>query len=250
MKEPADPKDLPQAGRAPSRFGDISPGPSPLSPSVPSSDDSSRPLLPSGPEYFVSSVAALLAVVVMLGGAAFYILNVLHQRSPSTIVPQLAKNHLDALSANNYAYAYLMLTRASRIHCTLEEFRLLSDTPQWSWSNLSVVSIEPDAVVMEYDLTPLGRRPVRTSLIFAYDHGRWARPYNRPALLHAQEALARGDAEVALMSALQAIRLDPRDPAARASLCAADRALKLVDRAESDCRVVDELARRYPSSKR
>lgn len=232
---------LPKAGRRAYDIGQAPPPPD----EAPRYKPPKPLLLPAGPEYFVASVAALFAVVIMLGGAAVFTLNVLHAQSPSSVVPEQARLYLDALSTGDYAAAYPYITRAARVQFPLEEFRAHAESARWTWSTLAVDAMEPDAAVLSYEIRRPGQPPRRAGLIFIEDHGRWAVPYNLPALSRGRAHLERGEREVAVMRAEQAVQLDPRDPAAWQLLCDAERSLKLGEAAR-DCAVAQEMARRYP----
>jgi hypothetical protein len=207
----------------------------------------SRPFLPSGMAYFAKSVLAILFMLVMVGGAVFGLLLLRRQTSADVVVPKLARQYLESLQSNDYATAYNMLTEAARASCSLDEFRLLRDTTPWTWSNLSTAKIEPGAVVLQYDLSVENRPTIRDTLVFVNENGRWARPYNWPVLLKAEQAFERNDPDMALMQAGEAVRLDPRDPMARGYLCESVFFRRLTSRIESECRTALDLADRYPS---
>jgi len=244
---------LPQAGRSGTRLGeavDVRP-PLPSDAGEPGRPRAPRPvpapLLPNGPLYLLKSIVALTVMIGALLAAGAFIITVLHEGSPSVVVPQVAKQYLDALSSGDYATAYTMLTDAARVNCSLDEFRMLRDTTPWTWSNLRVDKVEPGAVVLAYDLSAKGRPTVRDSIVFVDDNGRWARPYDWPALLRAEQAFDLKDPDLMLTRAEEAVQLDPRDPMARGYLCEAAYFRKLADKAVEECRVALDLAQRYPT---
>ena len=246
---------LPQAGRtgqsfdAPEPKAEPAPAPAPR----PSAERPARgvpmdrPYLPGGAAYFAKSVLAILAMIAMGAAAVMVLLLARRQRSADVLVPRMAQQYLDSLASNDYATAYNMLTAGSRANCTLDEFRLLRDTTPWTWSNLALSKIEPDAVVMQYDLAVTGRPPIRDTLVFVNENGKWARPYNWPVLAKAEEAFERNDPDLAILKAQQAVELDPRDPMARGYLCESVYFRRVTDRVEAACKSALDLAARYPS---
>jgi hypothetical protein len=251
---PSEGMNLPQAGRSGQNFEAAEPPRVEAPPKKPAAEKPeprrvpmNRPYLPGGIAYFAKSVLAILAMIAMGGGALLGLLLVRRAQSADVLVPKLAKHYLESLVDNDYATAYDMLTAGARSNCTLDEFRLLRDTTPWSWSNLTMAKIEPDAVIMQYDLNVQGRLPIRDTLVFVHENHRWARPYNWPVLAKAEEAFERNDPDLAIMKANEAVRLDPRDPMARGYLCESVYFRKLTDRVEPACRTALELAQRYPS---
>lgn len=248
---PVDVANLPQAGRSGQRFEETAePRAAPITSSRPPRVERRAvpsPLLPSGPAYFIRSVLALVVMIAILLGAGAFVITALHENSPSVVVPQLAERYLNALSSGDYATAYSMLTDAARVNCSMDEFRLLRDTTPWTWANLSAAQVEPGAVVLNYDLSVKGRPTVRDSIVFVDDRGRWARPYDWPALLRAEQAFDLRDPDLAFTRAQEAVQLDPRDPMARGYLCEAAYFKKLGQPAIDECRVALELAQRYPT---
>lgn len=248
---PVDAASLPQAGRSGQQFTEQAEARAPLPAETRPPETRRRPvpspLLPNGPLYFLKSVLALVFMFAVLLAAGAFIVTTLHSGSPSVVVPQLAERYLNALSSGDYATAYSMLTDAARVNCSLDEFRLLRDTTPWTWSNLSAAQVEPGAVVLGYDLSVKGRPTVRDSIVFVDDHGRWARPYDWPALLRAEQAFDLRDPDLALTRAQEAVQLDPRDPMARGYLCEAAYFRKLGQQAVDECRTALALAERYPS---
>ena len=204
---------------------------------------------PGGLDYFLSSVIALLAVVVMGVLSVLYVINLLHKDSPSSVVPRLAGLYLNALAVNDYGTAYPMLSETSRLHCSSLEFSRLGDPSPWSWANLRLVLLEPDLAIVEYDRLSAQKRPSRRTLLFVREGGKWMIPFDDPALSRARQALTMGQSELALVEAQQAFAVDAHDAQALATVCAAERGLKLAQ-AEADCRAADDTAKRYPRSPR
>lgn len=240
---------LPQAGRATHGF-EAPAGMAP--PATPAAEKPSRAsallqIIPSGAAYFVKSVLALLAMVAMIGGALWLMLSAHRARSPEVLVPQLAQRYLDALRSNDYATAYAMLSEDSKRACTLDEFRLSRDSAPWTWDDLSVSKVEPAVVVLQYDLTLEDRAALRDTLVFVKERANWARPYNRSLIKKADEAFQHNEPDLALIHSQQAVRLDPRDPLARASLCESVYACRLADEIEPACRTALAMAQSTPS---
>jgi hypothetical protein len=204
---------------------------------------------PGGIDYFLSSVAALLAVVVMGGFAVLYVIDLLHKDSPSAVVPRLAGLYLNALAVNDYGTAYPMLSEPSRFRCTSLEFSLRGDPMPWTWSNLKLAMLEPKLAIVEYDRLAAGRPIARQTLLFVKEGPKWVIPYDEPALSRARHALDVGQNELALLEAQQAFSVDPYDAAALTAVCAAERRLKL-PQADEDCRAAEETAKRYPRAPR
>jgi hypothetical protein len=204
---------------------------------------------PGGLDYFLSSVAALLAVVAMGSLAVLYVINLLHKDSPSAVVPRLAGLYLNALAVNDYGTAYPMLSEASRLHCTSLEYSLRGDPVPWSWSNMSLALLEPQLAIVEYDRLSANRPTIRQTLLLVKEGGKWVIPYDEPALSRARHALQLGRNELALVEAQQAAAVDPYDADALTTICAAERRLKL-GQADDDCRSAQETAKRYPRAPR
>ena len=185
---------LPQAGQATHSFAsptDTQPPAAPVA-EKPRKASALLQIIPSGAAYFVKSVLAILAMATMIAGALLLLLSAHRARSPEVLVPQLAQRYLDALRANDYATAYAMLSEGSRRACALDEFRLSRDSEPWTWDNLSVSKVEPDTVVLQYDLTLPNRGTLRDTLSLS-ERSNWVRPYNRSLIKKAEEAFQRND---------------------------------------------------------
>lgn len=202
-----------------------------------------------GPKPLPMAVKAVLWILLALGLglAAWQAGKRREERRPETLVPRLAAQYLEALRRNDAAKAYSMLSRSAQAGCTLEEFLRLRDTAPWSWSGLALARVEPEAVLVQYDLILEGRPPERDYLLFALEDGRWVRPYNWSLLKKIEGAFDRNDPDTALVEAQRAVRINPRDPMARGYLCEAVYYRKIPREIERECVLALGLSQRYPS---
>jgi hypothetical protein len=166
---------------------------------------------------------------------------------PSKEVLRAAGQYLDALSRQDLPAAYGLLTSASQTHCAQAEFRTGREGTSWTWSDAKIVRLEPDAATVKYRLQVLGRPPSEDYLILMREDGRWLRPYNWVILQRAQDALDRSDADMALLLAQEAARINPRDPVAQGFVCEAVNSRKVAADAERECSRALSLSAEYPS---
>lgn len=207
----------------------------------------SRELLPSGALYFFKSVLAILFMFGLATIAALVYMEKKRLERPDAVVLRLAESYLGALSVRDYEKAYSILAPATRGSLTLEQFRVTRDTTPWSWSGLAIAQSEPDAMFLEYQLEVEGREPEKDYLLFTLEGGRWVRPYNWHILRETEAAFESSSADIALLRAQEAVRLNPRDPMARGYLCEALYYRKAIKQLEAECRAAIKLSRVYPS---
>ncbi|MDD5656397.1 MAG: zinc ribbon domain-containing protein [Elusimicrobia bacterium] len=158
-----------------------------------------------------------------------------------------ANEYLEALARSDFPAAYAMLSREARAQCSLEDFRSLRDQTAWTWSDVELVRLEPDAAVVKYRLKVSGKPPEDDYLFFLREKGAWARPYNWNLLRQAEAAFDRSDPDMALLVAQAAVRINPRDPMARGYLCEAVYYRKVPAETEKECALAIQLSRAYPS---
>ncbi len=188
--------------------------------------------------YFWGPVTALLTAV------GFFYHD--HQR-PMNAVPRVAARYLDSLSSGDTRGAYALLSLKARAHCNLDEFRSWREETPWTWSDLRLARLEPEAAVVRYTLKVKGQPPKEDFLIFLREEGRWVRPYNWNLLQRAEESFTRNDPDMALILAQEAVRIDPRDPMARGYLCEAVYYRKVPEETERECSYALQLSKTYPS---
>jgi hypothetical protein len=248
---PAEGFSLPQAGRNEQIFTPSTPTPlpgrMPQPTQPPRTVPGARRLFPGGAAYFFKSVAALLFLVGLAGGAGYLYLQRQHMKRPDVVVPILAQRYLQALSQSDFATAYEMFSPQAKAQSSIDDFRQLRDTTPWTWSNISIVSIEPDAVTLQYDLALEGRAPQKDYLLFVLEGESWVRPYNWGLIKKTEQAFDRGDPDMAMLLSQAAVSVNPRDPMARGYLCEAGYYRKLAAAAQKECEAALELAKKYPS---
>ncbi|MBI5241518.1 MAG: zinc ribbon domain-containing protein [Elusimicrobia bacterium] len=166
---------------------------------------------------------------------------------PMNALPRAAARYLGALSSGNIQGAYDMLSLEARAHCSLDEFRSWREDTPWTWSDIRLARLEPEAAVVRYTLKIQGQAPKDDFLIFLREEGDWVRPYNWNLLQRAEESFSRNDPDMALILAQEAVRIDPRDPMARGYLCEAVYYRKVPAETERECAHALELSRLYPS---
>ncbi len=243
---PAQGMSLPQAGHSQQEFTASNPTPLPAAPPTepPRTTTSAR-------RRMSLAKSGLSAVVLLaLGAAGAWFLNQRRAaQRPEVVVPKLAEQYLTALSQNDFATAYGMLSAAAQAQSSLDEFRQLRGTEPWTWSNISIASREPDAVLISYDLSLSGARAKKDYLLFVLQpNGQWVRPYNWGLLKKIESAFDRSDPDMAMILAQAAVNVDARDPMARGYLCEALYYRKLPDQAAKECEEALILASKYPSS--
>lgn len=250
--QPAAPKPagLPAAGRNLQSFT-----PPPSSPTVPpppiptATREAPRgiELFPSGALYFFKSVLALLALAAIAIAAYIIFLNWRQQFRPEVLVVQLAERYLALLKDGNYPAAYRMLTAAAREGLSMEDFGRLRNTTPWTYSGIRILKVEPDAVLIGYDLAVQGRPTAQDTLLFIRDGRDWARPYNWHVVKEIESAFEKGDADLALILSQKAVHINPRDAMARGYLCEALYYRKVWNQIETECRRALDMHQKYPS---
>ncbi|MDD5627605.1 MAG: zinc ribbon domain-containing protein [Elusimicrobia bacterium] len=185
---------------------------------------------------------APIAAVFAAAGFLYY-----DYQKPQSAIPRAAAQYLDALSRGDVAGAYALLSNASRIRCTLDEFRAGREETPWTWSDISLARLEPEAAVVKYRLQVKGQPAKDDYLIFLREDRSWVRPYNWNLLQRAEEAFIRSDPDMALIMAQAAVDIDPRDPMARGYLCEAVYYRKVPTQTEKECAAALKLAQVYPS---
>jgi hypothetical protein len=206
------------------------------------------PLLPAGFFYILKSG---LAISFMVGVAIVAGLIFLWQRQaqqPAVAVPRLARHYLSALSVTDYASAYYLLSVAAQARCSMDEFRELRGPGEWKWSDLRLERIERDAAEVSYRWSSAGQEAQTVHLFFLRENDRWVVPFNLGLLKKVEDAMRSNDPDLALLESQEAVRVNPRDPMARAYLCEAAYFRKLYDQAKPECAAALDLAQKYPSS--
>ncbi len=239
---------LPQAGRSEQAYG-LNPTPFPTRQptQAPRTVPGKGGLMPNGPIYFIKSVVAILFILALIGGGVLFALQRRAAMRPEAIVTGLAQQYLTSLSNGDYAAAYAMLSQSAQAQSSLDEFRELRDTTPWTWSSISVASVEPDAVMIQYDLSLAGGPPQKDYLLFVQEAGRWVRPYTWGLLKKIEGAFERGDPDMAMLLAQAAVSVDSRDPMARGYLCEAFYYRKVPQSAQKECEEALALIQKYPS---
>ena len=166
---------------------------------------------------------------------------------PQNELPRLAARYLDALNRQDPAAAYALLSPEAKNHCTFEEFKAGRETSGWTWSDLKLTRLEPEAAVLKYRLTVAGQAPRDDALMFVRADGGWTRPYDWNLLQRAESALDHNDPDMALLMAQEAVRINPRDPMARGYLCEASYYRKMASQTERECAAALKLSETYPS---
>ena len=239
---------LPTAGRSGQAFASP-PAPIPAAPERPSLRAAPpEPLLPTGIEYILRSAFSIIFLLVL--AAAATLLFVYHRQSerPAVVVPRLTETYLSALAGADFDSAYDFFSHGARSHCTITEFRQLRGGDIWIVKNIKPVRIEPDSVVVSYDWSTPSREPITVYMLWAKEEGRWVVPYNLNLLKGVEAAVASNNPDVALLDSQEAVRVNPRDPIARASYCEAAFFRKFYEQALPECRTTLELASKYPSN--
>ncbi len=253
---PAGGLSLPAAGRAEQYFGPPPPtnpsGPVPARPPSASKAKKDRgglawTLFPSGFAYFARSVASILVILAIALLALLLGLRQLERRRPKAVVLRRAKTYLADMAAGDYIDGYDFLSAAAKTTCPIDAFRLLQDTAPWTWSGAKVVKLEPEAAVVGYQLAQPGQSAREDFIDFVKEGDEWVRPFNRGVTRQSRQALTDGDADMADLKAQEAVRINPRDPVARAYLCEASYARGQADAVERECGLALQTAREYPS---
>ncbi|MCX5797175.1 MAG: zinc ribbon domain-containing protein [Elusimicrobia bacterium] len=185
---------------------------------------------------------APIAAVLTAGAFLYY-----DYHKPQSAIPRAATQYLNALSGGDLPGAYALLSHASQVHCTLDEFRAGREDAPWTWSDIKLARLEPEAAVVKYRLLVKGRPAKDDFLIFLIEDGRWVRPYNWNLLQRAEEAFTRSDPDMALILAQAAVNIDPRDPMARGYLCEAVYYRKVPAQTAQECAAALQLSQVYPS---
>jgi len=183
-----------------------------------------------------------ILAVAAVGYLAYYDYN-----KPEKAIPRAAAQYLGALNHLDFPGAYALLSQEARAHCSLEEFRALSDETPWTWSDVQIVRLEPEAAVVKYRLISNGQPPSDDFLILLREDGKWMRPYNWNLLQKIEDAFARKDPDMALLLAQAAVRINPRDPIARGYLCESVYFRNVPAETERECALAISLSRIYPS---
>lgn len=206
------------------------------------------PLLPSGPWYVVKSALSILSLVVLAGAAALLFIYQRRAQRPEALVPRLAGRYLASLAAGDYASAYDFLTPDAKARCSIDEFRRLRGPDAWTIKDVKLARLEPDAAVVSYGWSAPGQAPLTVYMTMVLAGDQWQVPFNLNLLRGVEDAVRGNDPDKALFDSQEAVRVDPRDPIARASSCESAFFRKLYDQALPECRAALDLAGKYPSN--
>lgn len=198
--------------------------------------------------YSIRSTVSLIFLIVLGIGLFYAGMDYWDIYTPPKAVPRMARSYLAYLSSGDYATAYYSLSRGARAHCTMDQFRLHQGTQSWTWSALSLVKTEPDLMMLEYSLKRRGGEPVRNFLTFNLEEDGWAIPFNDHIVARVEDWIKRGDIDMALIDAQEAVAVNPRDPVARAYFCQASYRHKLAAQAKQECAIAFKLHQDYPSN--
>ena len=205
---------------------------------------------PPPPRWTVLLRAGLNAVVVLVS-VIISLLGVWHwteSRKPEVVASHVAAKYLDAMRARDFDAAYDLFSAAAKKYCTLEEFKFSRDDSTWTWSDLRVAHMEPDAILMAYELKVAGS-PARTDrVLFVRENKQWVRPYNWILMRKVEDAFDKGNADMGLILAQTAATINQRDPMARGYLCEAAYYRKSKEETARQCVAAIDLARIYPSN--
>ncbi len=211
-------------------------------------ENTPAPLLPAGTAYILKSAFAILFLLSLTAGVLLLFLYQRQASSPASSAPRAANRYLMALARADYAEAYGMLSISAAARGPADEFRRLRGPGEWSWANLKLVALEPDAALLSYDLSVQGQSPQTLYLFLVKENGNWVVPFNLNLLKDVEDAMRRSDPDLALLKSQEAVRVNPRDPMARAYLCEASYFRKLPEQARPACAAALELASKYPSN--
>jgi hypothetical protein len=244
---------LPQAGRREKKlFEDAPPTPLPPPPTSPKNTVKRaaprEPLLPAGFEYLIKSA---LSITFLAGLAIAGILLVgwqMSSMSAKNAAPRLASRYLSALANTDYGSAYYMLSAQSQARCTMDDYRKMRGPGEWVWGNVKLLSTEKDAAELSYDWAAPGQQKQTVYLFAVRENDRWVISYNLNLLRAVEDAIRQSDPDLALLDSQEAVRVNPRDPMARAYLCEAANFRQLYDQARTECTAALKLASRYPSN--
>ncbi|MBI3553820.1 MAG: hypothetical protein HY077_15100 [Elusimicrobia bacterium] len=206
------------------------------------------PLLPAGILYVVKSALSIAFLLILSVAGVLLVLSQRESQGPKDAAPRLAKRYLSALSITDYASAYYLLSLAAQARCTMDEFRKMRGPGVWTWGNLQVVAAEPDAAEVSYDWSAPDKPQQTVYMFFVRENDRWVVPYNLNLLKRVEDAMRENDPDLALLESQEAVRVNPRDPMARAYLCEAANFRKLYEQAKPECRAALELIGKYPSN--
>jgi len=181
----------------------------------------------------------------LIAGAAAYLYYDYYK--PTKAIPRATAKYLDALSHLDFPTAYGLLSQKAQAHCTLEEFRNLREPKTWTWSDVQIVRLEPEAAVVKYRLSVENQPPTDDFIIFLLENGQWVRPYNWNLLHRAEDAFSRNDPDMALILAQEAVRINPRDPMARGYMCEAVYYRRVPAETANECALALQLSETYPS---
>jgi hypothetical protein len=185
--------------------------------------------------------------LVLLGIALVFFWKQQVDSRPENAVVRAAQQYLAALGRGDFETAYAMLSRDSQASCSLEDFKRLRAKTPWVWGNVAVARMEPDAVLVSYDLQLTGEPAEKDYLFFALEDGRWVRPYNWNLMQRIENDFDRNAPDQALLEAEVAVKINPRDPMARGYVCEAVYYLKNPSETDKQCQVALQLSQIYPS---
>jgi len=239
---------LPAAGRRDQSFTEPAPRAKPAATKTVKRAAPAPPLLPAGAAYIIKSAFAIVFLIVLAGAGVLLMLSQMESQSAKAAAPRLARRYLTALATIDYANAYYLLSIPAQARCTIDEFRRMRGPGVWDWGNLKLVASERDAAEMSYEWSTPGHPKQTVYLFFIRENDRWVVPYNLQLMKRVEDAMRHNDPDLALLESQEAVRVNPRDPMARAYLCEAANYRKMYDQAKTECAAALALSAKYPSS--
>ena len=213
---------LPQAGRV-----EQGPPPTPVPTGTLRKKTTSRVVTRSKPRA-TPLIRVVLAVLVLIAAGFQY----LRLNDPKRTALLAAEEYLASISLQNGPAAYALLSSQAKANCGLEEFKSLLNAPGQALGHFAV---DPSKILLSKTAARVPYGKSNASLFLIREGGRWAVPFNRNLLGKAQEALRRGDADMALLLSQSAIRVSPEDPEARGLLCQAYALRKMDTEFQNEC---------------
>lgn len=169
---------------------------------------------------------------------------------PKYQLTRTAKRYLKELSAGHYENAYKMLSRNSRVSCSLKEYisfsrEYYSNSP-WKFKNVKPFLIEENAALVKYQIKE-GNLPWKDDFIsFTREDGKWVRPYIWNFFQAIEDAIGKNDQPQALFLAQRLYLTDPLDPRTAGYLCWTEYLMGLYGKAASSCKKALNNCRMYP----
>lgn len=193
----------------------------------------------------MASVYIALALLAL--GASLLVFRWYKRNRPEQVLLRIAARYLEAVQSGDIDAAYDMLSAAARATCPPDEFKLITNTAAWQFSDLKLTQAEDDAAYVSYSYLAQGAQPEQDFLAFVKENGRWVRPYTWNLYNKIEEAFDRNDTTTALRYSQAAVEVQPRDALAHGYLCEAYHAKDSAEEAVKECNMAIALTRKYPS---